>query len=144
MRLPGQIIRASVVGLLLATTAMAADEPKGAEAARDVIQSQLDAFQADAVGTAYELAAPNIKRIFPSSDVFGRMVRNGYPMVWNPSEIDFLDAIPRGEAIIQRLRIVDQSGAPFIAEYAMLMVDGEWRIAGVEIKKDDSFGFESV
>jgi len=140
MRLLGRILRASLVGLLLATGAVAADEPNGAEAARDVIQSQLDAFQAEAVAKAYEFAAPNIRRIFPNPDVFGRMVRDGYPMVWDPSEIDFLDARPRGEAIVQRLRIVDQAGVPYIAEYAMLMIDGEWRIAGVEIKKDDSFG----
>ncbi len=139
MRLFGKIARTSLVFILLAS-ASAAEEPDGAEAARDVIQSQLEAFQADAVGTAYEFAAPNIKRIFPSPDVFGRMVRNGYPMVWNPAEVDFLEAFPRGGLIVQRLRIVDQSGSPYIAEYAMLEVDGEWQIAGVEIIKDDSFG----
>ena len=126
--------------VLVAVTGARAEEPGGAEAARSVIQSQLDAFQSEAVGTAYEFAAPNIQRMFPSPEVFGRMVQNGYPMVWNPADTDFLDAVPRGDAIIQRLRIVDQAGVPYIAEYMMSKIDGVWRIAGVQIKKDDSYG----
>lgn len=117
-----------------------AEEPNGADAARAVIQSQLDAFQSDAVGAAYDFAAPNIQRMFPTPEVFGRMVRNGYPMVWDPAETDFLSAEPRGDTIVQRLRIVDQAGVPYIAEYIMREIDGEWRIAGVQIKKDDSYG----
>lgn len=132
------------VGALMFAVALTgkayAEEPKGADAARAVIQSQLDAFQDEAVDTAYEFAAPNIKRMFPTPEVFGRMVRNGYPMVWDPAQTDFLDAFPRGPMIVQRLRLVDQAGVPYIAEYALLQVEGEWRIAGVEIKKDDSYG----
>ena len=132
------------IGALLFSVVFAAsaeaEEPSGAEAARAVIQSQLDAFQSEAVGTAYTFAAPNIQRMFPTPEVFGRMVRNGYPMVWDPAETDFLSAEPRGDGIVQRLRIVDQAGVPYIAEYIMREVDGEWRIAGVQIKKDDSYG----
>ena len=117
-----------------------ADEPTGVEAARAVIQSQLSAFEDEAVQSAYGYAAPNIQKIFPNPEIFGRMVREGYPMVWNPSETSFLDAEMRGETIVQRLRIIDQAGTPFIAEYKMVQVKGEWRIAGVQIKKDDSYG----
>lgn len=117
-----------------------AEEPDGAEAARAVIQSQLDAFRAESAEDAYEFAAPNIRRIFPTPDVFGKMVRNGYPMVWNPADTEFLGAEPRGDNIIQRLRIVDQNGRPYIAEYMMIRVDGNWRIAGVEIVEDKSYG----
>ncbi len=139
MRALNSIFAASFC-LALSLLPAAAEEPEGAQAARSVIQSQLDAFRDEAIARAYTFAAPNIKRIFPTPDVFGRMVRNGYPMVWNPSDIEFLDAAPRGDVIIQRLRIVDQAGVPFIAEYAMRNVDGVWRIAGVEILKDNSFG----
>ena len=117
-----------------------AEEPAEADAARAIVQSQLDAFQEEAVKDAYNFAAPNIRRMFPTPEVFGRMVREGYPMVWNPSNTEFLDAFPRGPMIVQRLRIVDQKGVPYIAEYALMKVDGEWRIAGVEIKKDNSYG----
>jgi len=133
-----------LIGVLLFSAVLAsparAEEPSGAEAARAVIQSQLDAFRSESVETAYDFAAPNIQRMFPTPEVFGRMVRNGYPMVWDPAETDFLTAEPRGDTIVQRLRIVDQGGVPYIAEYIMRQVGGEWRIAGVQIKKDDSYG----
>ena len=131
---------ALVVLALCLSAAAQADEPVGANAARAVIQSQLDAFRAESANDAYQFAAPNIRRIFPTADVFGRMVKNGYPMVWNPSKTEFLTAEPRGKMIVQRLRIVDQNGRPYIAEYAMILVDGVWRIAGVEIVEDTSYG----
>jgi len=139
MRALNRLCGAAIVGLALLGKAYA-DEPTGTEAAKAVIQSQLSAFEEKAVESAYEYAAPNIQRIFPNPEVFGRMVREGYPMVWNPSETSFLDAERRGETIVQRLRIIDQAGAPFIAEYTMVQVDGKWRIAGVQIKKDESYG----
>ena len=130
---------AALIAMALAGPARG-EEPAGADAARAVIQSQLDAFRREAVEDAYQYAAPNIQRIFPTPEVFGRMVRNGYPMVWDPAQTEFLSAEPRGDLIIQRLRFVDQAGRPFIAEYAMALVEGTWRIAGVEIKEDTSFG----
>lgn len=139
MRYYAKIVTVFAFCMLYAAIARAA-EPDGAQSARDVIQLQLDAFQEESVESAYRFAAPNIQRLFPTPEVFGRMVRNGYPMVWDPSDTAFLEAFPRGDMIVQRLRLVDQAGVPYIAEYAMLLVDGEWRIAGVEIKKDDSFG----
>ena len=132
-------LAAAVVGLGMLGP-VHAEEPAGSDAARAIVQSQLDAFQDEAVDQAYDFAAPNIRRMFPTPEVFGRMVREGYPMVWNPADVEFLQAFPRGAMIVQRLRIVDQKGVPYIAEYALMKVDGEWRIAGVEIKKDNSYG----
>ena len=117
-----------------------AEGPSGTEAARSVIQSQLSAFADEEIGAAYGYAAPNIQRLFPTPEIFGRMVREGYPMVWSPSETSFLDADQSGDAIVQRLRIVDQAGDAFIAEYILIRIDGEWRIAGVQIRKDDPYG----
>ena len=117
-----------------------ADDPAGADEARAVIRMQLDAFEAEAVEEAYEFAAPNIRRLFPTPRVFGRMVRRGYPMVWDPAEAEFLDARKLGDNIVQRLRFIDRKGQPYIAEYMMVRVEGEWRIAGVSITRDESFG----
>ena len=127
------------LSLTLALSAHA-DNPSGADDARAVIQSQLDAFEAKSPEDAYEFAAPNVRRIFPTPQVFGSMVKRGYPMVWNPSDTEFLDARTMGEGLVQRLRIVDRAGQPYIAEYMMVMVDGDWRIAGVSITRDESFG----
>ncbi len=130
---------ACALSLALALPAHAED-PAGAEDARAVIQSQLDAFGAEAVDEAYEYAAPNIRRMFPTPGVFGRMVKRGYPMVWDRQESEFLGARKLGDGIVQRLRLIDRKGQPYIAEYMMLMVDGAWRIAGVSITKDQSLG----
>ena len=81
-------MRRFLTGLIVAisffSAAMAQDiQPENPEI-RGVIQSQLDAFLADDVNTAFTFAAPNIKRMFGSAENFGRMVQNGYPMVWRP------------------------------------------------------------
>ena len=132
---------AACAALMLALAPAGAAEPEGAEAARAVIQSQLDAFDREAVDEAYEYAAPTIQRMFPTPGIFGEMVQRGYPMVWDPADTEFLDAEPRGDgSLIQRLRLVDKAGRPFIAEYRMEMIDGEWRIAGVQIVEDRSIG----
>ena len=58
---------------------------------RDVISSQIDAFLEDDFVTAFTFAHPSIRNMFRTPDNFGRMVRNGYPMVWRPAEVDYLD-----------------------------------------------------
>ena len=132
----------AVACLIAASLAMPAhaEELDGAADARAVIQSQLDAFGAESAEGAYEFAAPNIRSMFPSAKVFGMMVKRGYPMVWDPADTEFLDAKKRGNGIVQRLRVIDQKGRAHIAEYMMVQVDGEWRIAGVSITRDESFG----
>ncbi len=138
----------SLTAALLMTAAMAlpsampvaAEEIAGVDAARATIQSQLDAFRAGSAEEAYEFAAPNIRSMFPTAKVFGSMVKQGYPMVWNPADAEFLDAKPMDKGIVQRLRFIDQQGRAHIGEYMMVQVDGEWRIAGVKITRDESFG----
>ena len=60
-----------------------------ADAIRSVIQSQLDAFQANDLASAFEHASPMIKGIFGDPQRFGQMVQNGYPMVWRPEAVEF-------------------------------------------------------
>ena len=133
-------LRNALAALVLMAAPAFADDPEGADGARAVIQNQLDAFAARDVDAAYGFAAPAIKRMFPTPEIFGRMVREGYPMVWAPASSEFLEAEPAGPGLVQRLRFVDQFGKPFIAEYRMIEVDGEWRIAGVRVIEDESFG----
>ena len=139
MKTVRSLAAAVLVAAALALPAHAGD-PAGAADARSVIQSQLDAFRAKSAEDAYEFAAPNIRRLFPTPKVFGLMVRRGYPMVWDPADAEFLDARSLGDGIVQRLRFIDRQGRAHIAEYMMIMVDGDWRIAGVSITRDESFG----
>jgi len=138
MKTARTLATACALTLALAFPALA-DDPGGAEDARAIIQSQLDAFEAESVDEAYEYAAPNIRRMYPTPGIFGQMVKRGYPMVWDRADMEFLEARKLGDGIVQRLRLIDGKGQPYIAEYMMIMVDGAWRIAGVSITKDDSF-----
>lgn len=64
----------------------------GREAAiRGVIGSQLDAFEADDVDRAFGFASNGIRGMFGTPERFGQMVREGYPMVWRPGEVRYLE-----------------------------------------------------
>ena len=132
-----KIVRIAALMAALAAAPASADPAR--DAAQSVIQSQLDAFQAADVQTAFSFAAPSIQEIFRSPDAFGRMVRRGFPMVWAPSSTEFLEAEATPSGLTQRLRIIDLRGQPWIAEYQMVEVDGAWRIAAVRVLEDPGF-----
>lgn len=108
---------------------------KADEAARQVISDQLDAFQQDDFETAFTYASPMIKRLFGNSQNFGNMVRNGYPMVWRPAEVEFLEAEPQGEGLRQNVLIRDSEGVYFELEYEMIPGEDGWKINGVQVKR---------
>lgn len=102
---------------------------------RGVVEQQLDAFQRDAWPEAYDFAAPSIQQVFPSPEIFSEMVRGQYPMVWRPSSVEFLGFrdVP-GRGIVHIIEMVGPDGQTYIAEYFMREIDGEWRVAGVQIE----------
>ena len=100
-----------------------------------MIERQLEAFQVDDWSSAFGYASPGIQEKFGGPEVFGRMVREGYPMVWRPSVVEFLGAEPVDGGVIERLQIIDSAGQEYIAQYRMVLIDGLWRIAGVRIEK---------
>ena len=69
----------AVVPLLLAGFAFAGEAE--IKAAQTTIDSQLKAFLADDGAAAYSYAAPNIRELFPTADIFMGMVTNGYAPV---------------------------------------------------------------
>ncbi len=99
----------------------------------NTIQSQIDAFINDDFEQAFTYASPTIKSIFGNSDRFGQMVRNGYPMVWRPADIRFLELREVNGAPWQRVMIRDQTGAFHILDYEMLSTEMGWRINGVQL-----------
>lgn len=97
------------------------------------INSQLEAFQADDFEQAFTYATPNLQRLFQTPQNFERMVTGGYPMVWRPAEVEYLDLEERGGDYWQKVQIVDQKGARHLLLYRMQEIDGGWRIGGVQI-----------
>lgn len=97
------------------------------------IRSQFDAFAARDVEGAWQFASPNIQRIFRTPENFGRMVQQGYPMVWDPSDVRFLDLQAFAGLIVQRVEVTDRSGRIHVLGYAMVRTGEGWQINGVQI-----------
>ncbi|MDU8943462.1 DUF4864 domain-containing protein [Ovoidimarina sediminis] len=125
-------MRGWLVAALMAVLALG---PAGAQerdpAIPGVIQSQIDAFLADDFVTAFTFASPNIKRLFGNPDRFGTMVRQGYPMVWRPADVQFLEQETKGGAIHQKVLITDAEGVPHVLDYQMIPTPEGWQINGV-------------
>ncbi|MBY6115157.1 DUF4864 domain-containing protein [Mameliella alba] len=98
-----------------------------------IIQGQIDAFLQDDFATAFGFASPGIRNVFRTPENFGAMVRNGYPMVWRPSDVRFGTLRQLDGGLWQQVLIQDESGASFIVEYRMEQVGGDWRISGVRV-----------
>ncbi|MEM9434702.1 MAG: DUF4864 domain-containing protein [Pseudomonadota bacterium] len=122
---------------LLVSTALAAplqaEEDHRSAGIEKTIQSQIDAFLVDDFATAFTFASPTIKRLFGSADRFGSMVRNGYPMVWRPSEVQFLELRRQGPFLFQKVLLRDSNGTPHVLEYNMIESGSGWQIDGVQL-----------
>jgi hypothetical protein len=126
-------ILALVIALGLTAPSLA-EEPR-VVAIEEVISSQIQAFLADDFETAFTFASPDLQRMFQTPERFGAMVRNGYPMVWRPSRVEFLGLENVEGLLVQRVLIEDSQGQYFVAEYAMQVTDDGWQIRGVHIER---------
>lgn len=105
------------------------------DAVRDTIRSQIDAFLADDFDTAFSFASPNIQGIFGTPENFGAMVRGGYPMVWRPADVRFLDLRDEGGFLWQNILVTDGNGQRHVLEYQMIRLESGWKINGVRYLK---------
>ncbi len=123
---------ALVVTLFVAVAGPLRAEPDP-QAIQGIISSQIEAFLAEDADAAFAFAAPNIKRRFGTPEVFGRMVRQGYPMVWAPEDLRYLELRRIAGTWYQKVLITDDDGALHVLDYAMTETADGWRIAGVQI-----------
>lgn len=107
---------------------------------QETIADQIRAFQADDLERAYGFASPTIHQMFPSAESFGRMVREGYPMVWRPSDVAMMELRFIGGAFWQRLRVTDGAGQAFLLDYQMIEGPDGWRINAVHLQKAPDIG----
>lgn len=117
----------------LATQPLAAQEVPASEI-QQVIRSQIEAFQEGDIDTAFSFASPDIRAMFGTPERFGSMVRDGYPMVWRPAEVEFL-ALERAHGQLwQMVMMRDGAGAWHLLGYMMQAgPDGGWLIDGVQL-----------
>lgn len=119
---------AVLLSAVLALPAAAQDAP-----IQKTIQSQIEAFQADDFTRAFTFASPTIKGMFGTPENFGAMVKNGYPMVYRPAEVQMMDLREVAGALWQRVRITDQAGAGWYLDYMMVETAEGWQINAVQI-----------
>lgn len=134
------MIRRTFLATALAFATTATGARADAAEIEAIIGAQLEAFKADDFAQAFSYASPMIQSMFGSSDRFGVMVRNGYPMVWRPAEVQFLGLEDRGGSLYQTVRIRDAQGGTHLLEYQMIRNAAGWRINGVQLLRDTSVG----
>ena len=115
----------------VAVTALSA-QAQGAEI-RGTISQQFEAFKADDFATAFTFATPTLQQFFQNPQNFGQMVTKGYPMVWRPAAVDYLELREEGGAFFQKVQITDAKGRFHILEYRMMQTSKGWRIGGVQM-----------
>ena len=110
-------------------------------AIRGVIESQLKAFQRDDGVGAFSHASPTIRRKFQTAESFMAMVRSGYPAVYRPRNVEFLEAVVEAGSPVQLMRFEGPDGAIMMAVYLMeQQPDGSWRINGVHLFRSGEVG----
>jgi hypothetical protein len=97
------------------------------------ISAQIEAFRADDFAQAFSYASPAIQGIFQTPDRFGAMVRGGYPMVWRPAEVQYLELREINGTLWQKVRITDASGRLHLLDYQMVKLGNDWKINGVQL-----------
>lgn len=118
--------------------ASVAGAPAGVDTAalQSVIRDQLEAFQHDDGAKAYGFAAPNVREIFPTPDLFMAMVRTGYPPVYRPRSYRFDQLEQKSGQWVQTVEIVGPDGDFWTAAYSLVQQsDGSWKIAGCVVVK---------
>lgn len=102
------------------------------EKIREVIESQLSAFQRDDAAEAFSYASPGIQQLFGNPDKFIAMVKSGYRAVYRPSAVAFKEIRKFDDRPGQIVDFVGPEGEPVTAIYLMeQQPDGTWRIDGV-------------
>ena len=129
--------RAALALMLLPAAAPRAAVPAPDRAAIEaVIAGQIEAFRRDDGEAAYAFAAPNVRALFPTAEIFMRMVRSGYLPVYWPQAVRFAELVIENGEVVQRVLLRGPDGRAHLALYTMEhQPDGSWRIAAVVLVK---------
>ncbi|MBL8908504.1 MAG: DUF4864 domain-containing protein [Rhizobiales bacterium] len=101
---------------------------------QQIINDQIAAFNADDGLRAYSHAAPVIRQLFPTPDIFMSMVRQGYQPVYRQRSFSFGDAFDDMGSPAQEVTIVDLDGRTWTAIYSFeRQANGTWKISGCRL-----------
>ncbi|AUQ55208.1 DUF4864 domain-containing protein [Phaeobacter inhibens] len=103
-----------------------------------VISDQIAAFLRGDAEAAFAHASPMIQGLFGSSERFATMVQSGYPMVWQPDEVRYLDLRTVAGGLWQRVMITDPEGRVHLLDYQMVETGSGWKINAVQLLTADA------
>ena len=91
-----------------------------------------DAFEESSeeenLSLAYSFAAPEIKRRYPSAELFGQMVKNGYSDIWDSKSHTFEDLKLKGDIAYQIVTVFSDDNIINNYIYTLYNYYGEWVI----------------
>lgn len=132
-------IAVTLIVAALARPASAEDVDKATQdSLQQIISQQLEAFAHDDAEKAESFAAPGIKSKFPDPKDFVAMVHQSYAPLFQPRSTHFDKTGTTAAGPLQSVTIVDRDGGAWTAVYTFEQVDGQWRISGCALVKEDS------
>ena len=104
---------------------------------RDIIRSQIEAFQGDDGARAFSYATPSLRSLFGTQERFMDMVKNGYPPVYRPRSYTFGAFTDTPDGTSLAVHIQDWEGQSWVALYTLeRQPDGTWRISGCSLVRE--------
>jgi len=100
-----------------------------------VIDAQIAAFLSDDAQAAFGFASPGIRQLFGTPERFATMVEQGYPMVWRPAEVRYLELREVAGNLWQRVMVTDADGSIHMLDYQMVETETGWKINAVQLLK---------
>lgn len=108
-----------------------------ADAVRQVVVAQLQAFADDDADSAFATATPGVREAIGEPGRFLAMVRGAYPMVYRPATVTFLKPQEDSGTVLQMVRITDGDDKSWIALFALeRQPDATWRINGCVVTEN--------
>lgn len=115
----------------LAGVAQIGDQSRPEGALERTVLGQIEAFRSGDFDAAFEYASDDIQRYFGSAEAFAVMVGQGFSMVVDPKDVEFLDNRPDGRAVWQKVLIRTQEGEVFVLDYQLVPASEGWKINAV-------------
>ena len=104
---------------------------------RNMIIGQISAFREDDAEKAFSFAAPAIRKIFRTPEMFLYMVRKSYQAVYRPRKYEFRTIRNIDGKVVQPVTIVGPTGVTETALYIMeKQPDGTWRIGACNMARE--------
>tara|TARA_B110000503_G_C6968993_1_gene338408 strand:- start:68 stop:598 length:531 start_codon:yes stop_codon:yes gene_type:complete len=97
------------------------------------IKGQFLAFLEGDVNRAFTYASSSIRSMFGTPENFGEMVQRGFPMVWRPAGVKFLEHKETPQGRTQDVQIFDAAGTAHYLRYFVTPTPSGWKISGVQM-----------